>query len=260
MGTGTTIPIMRHIAVARSIERKILDGTYGAGCKLPTEAELARSFKVSRNAVREAVARLRSDGMVWSRQGRGVFVTDLPKDLIFRLDAGRLAKPAELAKLFELRLEVEAGAAGLAAVRHSRAQLRAIARALDALHGAVMNREHRVAADAAFHGAVARAAGNHFIFDFVQVLNFCISRNAAHVRARSASNRDWSISVFHEHEAVHERIAVRDAEGARRAAREHLLAAIKRSGIGRHLRHQSASVIDPPRISSSTRRPTLGKG
>ena len=46
------------------------------GDQLPTEQALAKTFGVSRNVVREAIARLRSEQLVWSKQGRGAFVAE----------------------------------------------------------------------------------------------------------------------------------------------------------------------------------------
>ena len=55
-----------------------------SGRQLPTEQALATTFGVSRNVVREAIASLRSEGRVWSQQGRGAFVADRPIRQFFR--------------------------------------------------------------------------------------------------------------------------------------------------------------------------------
>lgn len=237
---------MLQVEAARLIERQIIEGVYPPGTKLPTEATLARDLGIGRNVLREAIARLRSDGLIWSRQGRGMFVTDLPESLNFRLDSVALAKRSELARLFELRMEVEAGASALAAERRSTAQLGDIKEALRHLHEAMETREDRAAADASFHRAVARATRNHYFVDFIGILHFCISRNAALGRARSANVGDWAMSVFTEHEQICEHIARGDGGGAAKAMRAHLMAATQRSGLARHMRtkHRSDPTCD----------------
>jgi DNA-binding FadR family transcriptional regulator len=50
--------------VASSISREIAEGRLKPGDQLPTEQALARTFGVSRNVVREAIARLRSENRV----------------------------------------------------------------------------------------------------------------------------------------------------------------------------------------------------
>src|SRR5438093_1177931 len=62
--------------VARQLLEKIDLGAFPRGGKLPTEAVLAQEFGVSRTVVREALSRLKHEGLVEPRQGSGVFVTE----------------------------------------------------------------------------------------------------------------------------------------------------------------------------------------
>jgi len=64
--------------VYRSLLELIMQGDLNEGDKLSTEQALAEQFKTSRPTVREALARLRSDGIIASRQGAGTFVTRRP--------------------------------------------------------------------------------------------------------------------------------------------------------------------------------------
>jgi len=52
----------------------ILDGTWSAGSRLPTEHELAATLKVSRGTVRQALRSLQAGGLITSRPGLGTFV------------------------------------------------------------------------------------------------------------------------------------------------------------------------------------------
>ncbi len=67
----------RRIAPARRIRdvlrARILAGTYGEQ-PLPSEAELARAFRVSRNIVRDVLALLRAEGLIDRIPGAGTFV------------------------------------------------------------------------------------------------------------------------------------------------------------------------------------------
>lgn len=62
--------------VFEQIKEKLLDGSWRAGCRLPSEAELTTSFNVSRVSVRSAVQRFRDLGIVVTRQGSGSYVSD----------------------------------------------------------------------------------------------------------------------------------------------------------------------------------------
>src|SRR5690242_3328561 len=67
--------------VTDTLRREIVEGRLQPGDKLPTEAALGASAKVSRTVVREAVASLKAEGLVETRQGAGAFVLAAPKRL-----------------------------------------------------------------------------------------------------------------------------------------------------------------------------------
>jgi GntR family transcriptional regulator len=62
------------VAIADDLRRQITSGDLVAGAVLPSEADLAGSYGVSRVTVRKALERLREEGLVGSRQGFGWFV------------------------------------------------------------------------------------------------------------------------------------------------------------------------------------------
>ncbi len=62
------------MAIADDLRRQITSGDLVAGAVLPSEADLAGSYGVSRVTVRKALELLRQEGLVGSRQGFGWFV------------------------------------------------------------------------------------------------------------------------------------------------------------------------------------------
>ena len=64
--------------VAQPLLPRIDSGRLKAGEKLPPEAVLAPEFGVSRTVEREAISRLKHEGLLGSRQGSGVFVSIQP--------------------------------------------------------------------------------------------------------------------------------------------------------------------------------------
>jgi GntR family transcriptional regulator len=62
------------VAIADDLRRQITSGDLVAGAVLPSEADLAGSYGVSRVTVRKALEVLREEGLVGSRQGFGWFV------------------------------------------------------------------------------------------------------------------------------------------------------------------------------------------
>lgn len=58
------------------VKRNITAGTLGAGELLPSEAELCKTFNISRSTVRQAIGSLEAEGLVVRKQGRGTFVAE----------------------------------------------------------------------------------------------------------------------------------------------------------------------------------------
>ncbi|MDJ0573222.1 MAG: GntR family transcriptional regulator [Pleurocapsa sp. MO_192.B19] len=75
--TQKQIPL--HIDISEQIYRRIIDGYYLPGDKLPSERELIEEWKVSRITIRRAIANLVQQGLVSTYQGKGAFVTQKRK-------------------------------------------------------------------------------------------------------------------------------------------------------------------------------------
>jgi len=108
--------------VAEALSAEIRAGRPAAGDKLPTEAALVEQFAVSRTVVREAVSRLKSLGLVESRQGSGVFV----KRAAFaplNFDTRSAASMQAVIQMVEVRRALEAEVAALAAQRRTAADV-----------------------------------------------------------------------------------------------------------------------------------------
>jgi GntR family transcriptional regulator len=65
-----------YAQVAAALREEIRGGRYGPGDQLPSERELVASFGVSANTIRAALVQLRTEGLITSHQGRGVFVRE----------------------------------------------------------------------------------------------------------------------------------------------------------------------------------------
>jgi GntR family transcriptional repressor for pyruvate dehydrogenase complex len=219
--------------IVRALQARIESGELAPGSRLPTEHALGARFGVSRAVVREAIARLKADGYVATRQGAGAFVAGEPGHASFRLPSEGELAPGELAQLFELRAAVEVATARLAAERRTRADLAEIRRALDEVSRAIEEGTDGVAADGAFHRAIALAAHNAHLQRFVEFLgfHFAETRRPAWTEAGRRARRPHAAQ--REHERVYVAIARGDARGAERAAADHLRGSAARLGVGR---------------------------
>jgi DNA-binding GntR family transcriptional regulator len=67
-------PRPSYVQVADGLRRAIQAGELAAGTKLPSGRELANQWGVALMTLQKAVDLLRAEGLVYSQQGRGVFV------------------------------------------------------------------------------------------------------------------------------------------------------------------------------------------
>lgn len=206
-----------------ALTRLVASGEYAPGACLPPELELAARFGVSRTVVREAVARLKSSGLVESRQGSGVFVREPNLEMRFQLDPRTIrGSAAAVLEVVEVRRALESEAAALAAVRRTRAQLAEIRAALAGIAREEAAGKDGVRSDVEFHRAIARASGNrHFpaLWDFISPLLHVAIRAT---RANEARRADFAAQVRAEHRAIVDAIARRDAPAARAATLRHM--------------------------------------
>lgn len=216
--------------IAADIMAKISDGELRPGDSLPTEHALAGTFGVSRNVVREAIARLRSDGVIESRQGRGAVVKPVSERETFRVDIRALGKDGNFADLFELRGILEIEAAGLAALRRTPADLDEMAAAIGELQGRTTFDERRLEADACFHRAVGKASGNSYLFGIICYISARLKETA---RATSDvyAKDDLIELTMGEHRKVYEAVKAGDHAGARAAMAGHIKAAASRLNV-----------------------------
>lgn len=228
---------------SRQVEQSLLNlldsGALVTGQRLPSEIELASQFGVSRGTVREAIARLRADGLVSTKPGRGA-VVESRAPLVLRLNSLPYTKDAESwAHLFELRQMIEIEAAGLAAKRHTAFDLVAIEVAFADMEEAASMQSHASQADLAFHRALAAATKNLHLLalvDFISAKLDHLLEQAWHNSARYVGGPHHAQA---EHKVLLNAIRLRDEEGARCAAKNHLQASQARLAL--RLKQESAN-------------------
>ena len=213
--------------VAHALSAEIRAARMVKGDKLPTEALLVEQFGVSRTVVREAVSRLKSLGLVESRQGSGAFVKAAGFSPL-QFDASSAVSKRAVIQMVEVRRALEAEVAALAAQRRSNVDIKHIQRAAEALERAVQANGDGVDEDVALHRAIADAAQNHFLISTLDYLRQFLHGATRVTRANEARRIDFAVQVQTEHRAIIEAIALGDAAKARKAAARHMDNAIKR--------------------------------
>jgi GntR family transcriptional repressor for pyruvate dehydrogenase complex len=214
--------------VAEQLSAQIQQGHLLPGEKLPTEARLVTQFEVSRTVVREAVSRLKSLGLVDSRQGSGVFVSQKLPFAPLNFEARHAASQEAVIQMVEVRRALEAEVAALAAQRRSSDDIRAIHQAVQALNEAVQAGGNGVAEDVRFHRAIANATRNPFLIQTLEYLGQFLHGATQVTRANEARRVDFAAEVQTEHQAIVKAVEAGNVHAAREAAATHMGNAIVR--------------------------------
>lgn len=218
----------RSEQVANALGAQIRAGTLPPGFQLPSENELGQQFGVSRTVVREAIARLKSDGVIETRQGARAFVAEPSRASSLRLDPDIAQSVSSVLQIVELRKGIEAEAAALAAERRGEAELSAIRAALKRVAEDVRAGGDGVEADIAFHRAISAATHNPYFTATLDYLQRFLHDAVSLTRANEARRADFMREVDAEHEAIVEAIAKGDSAAARQAVLAHVHNAARR--------------------------------
>lgn len=214
--------------VSTELEARIQRGEYAPGAQLPTEKILAETFGVSRAVVREAIARLKADGLIETRQGSGAFVAENPKSLNFRLQPGGATG---LLHIFELRTMIEATIAELAARRRNEGDLEAMRACLRRMDEALATEGDGSEADDDFHLAIAAATHNDYVLRLAEFLGRQFSESRRMAWVDHEQGMESPREAQREHVILLDAIAAGDPAAARRAAHVHLRGAARRVGV-----------------------------
>ena len=167
-----------HEEVFSQIHELIKEGRFKARDQLPSERELAETFKVSRTSVREALRALETQGLVVSRTGMGNFIADLPvESLIGPLARLLIGEKKALADVFEMRKLIEPHIAELAAERATKRDIAQLKRIVAKQVQAVSHGGTGVEADAELHLSIGHATRNQALQKLVSGLMEMLSRS-----------------------------------------------------------------------------------
>jgi DNA-binding FadR family transcriptional regulator len=200
----------------------IADGNFPVNERLPSEAKLALMFGASRPVVREALERLRADGLVVSRKGSGSYVRQRPDASVLNMvPVGSLA---DVQRFFEFRAGLEAEAAELAARNWQPEDMERIRAALLAIEQCLSGGQLGAQEDQALHDAIAMATGNQFHMTVRELFKPYFAIGHSVTRSLSLKRTPAQIrSVQDEHAVIVEAIFDRREADAHDAMKRHIL-------------------------------------
>ncbi len=218
-------------SLADQVSEAIVEDIIGIGLKegdtLPSSAELAAKYGVSRTVVREALAVLTGRGMLSSSQGRETIVltpgaSELSRILRIRMERAHVS----LEDLVAVRLGLEVTAARAAATRLTDQDSEALKAASERLATAQDEMEY-YEADIAVHRGIAVASQNPLVVMILDSLTELLMEfrvTATRYRQEHGHPRQ---AIVDEHSRIVDLIRSRDADSAADAMRQHLESAAR---------------------------------
>ncbi|WP_123043692.1 FadR/GntR family transcriptional regulator [Cohnella candidum] len=215
-----------HELVADRLLRRIREGEWAPGSRLPSVVELAEAYGVGRSTIREAVSALKATGWLDVRHGGGTFVKSvLPNDA--KIGADLLFQGADsLIELLEVRKALEVEAAYLAASRRSAGDLERLRRLLAEMERGLDSPDTSEGerADTEFHMAIAAASGNQLLLQLMESLS---GRFASSIRQTRElwfyGEKATASRLLGEHKSIYEAIERQDSAQASERIADHLL-------------------------------------
>jgi GntR family transcriptional repressor for pyruvate dehydrogenase complex len=213
------------LSVVRQIELLILRGILKPGERLPSERDLAERLQVSRPSLREAVAELQARGLLSTRAGAGIYVSESLASTF----------PPALARLFaahdealfdyiDFRSDMEGLAAERAARFGSDTDLKvvdAVFRKMEVAHSK-RNPEEEAGLDAEFHMAIVEASHNVIMLHMMRSMFGLLREGVFYNRQVMFKQRTTREALLDQHRAINTALQARDPAAARAAVEAHL--------------------------------------
>jgi GntR family transcriptional regulator, transcriptional repressor for pyruvate dehydrogenase complex len=206
--------------VVEKLRILIEDSALSAGERLPTEAQLVQKLGVSRNALREAIRRLETVGLIWVRHGQGMFVGDREGlsgcTKLFRSAMAMSGK--DLTDVAELRCVIEYYTVRRAAELASPEQVAELWEALVRMACEDQTHEEAIRTDFEFHRKLADVAGNQLMLTLMTILEELLLSAILLATEKPRAFR----ANFEIHRAIWEAVRSSDPDAAEQAMRYHM--------------------------------------
>ncbi len=212
-------------AVVRQIELLILRGILRPGERLPSERELAERLGVSRPSLRDAIATLQDRGLLATKAGSGIFISEALGSAFPEALVDLFARHDEAVfDYIAFRRDMEGLAADRATRLGSDTDLQVIAAVLAKMEAAHQKRNPAEEAqlDAEFHLAIIEASHNVVMLHMMRAMFRMLREGVFYNRQIMFKQRTTRDDLLEQHRAINEAIQERDGQKARAAVEEHL--------------------------------------
>ena len=249
-------PVKMTEQLVEHLARAIVSRELPPGSQLPSESDLVARFGISKAGVREAISTLVAVGLVQVQHGKRTMVRN-PQDWALLSPVVQHALRTErgdayvLNELFEIRLILEAGVAGLAATRASDdaiADLETLIEQLRSVASTTRDASSFLEIDLLIHEGIALSVGNLSLSAMARDLLRQMPDNWLESRMLTSEMSE----LAEEHAEIVQAIVARDPDRARTAMAKHIGRAWEVE-VGRRRQAGPATASGAVRVKPRTR-------
>ena len=205
--------------VAEKLKQWIVENDLNAGEKLPTEQQLSEELGVARHTLREGIKRLSQLGIVCSKVGSGIYISDVNFDnvaeyMLYLKQRGYIS----LEDLYVVRKTLECKVAELAAAAIDEEHMRLLQELVEQMDLSAHSRDFEtyVMQDVAFHMTLAESTGNRLFSGIISALRQVFLEHMSSLDSATAENSS------RQHREILKAMGEHNADLARQLMDEHL--------------------------------------
>ncbi|WP_163539162.1 FadR/GntR family transcriptional regulator [Gracilibacillus sp. YIM 98692] len=204
-----------YIQIYNQIFSEIQSGSFNIGDKLPAERELCEQFGVSRAPVRQALSALELNGVIYSRQGEGVFVKNT-QVTTENSQVGFLMDSISPEDIVEARMNIEPVIVKYAALRATDEDIEDLRLTIKKMEEETKRGVYVPETDEELHNGIAKASHNELYIQFMSAISNAMKQQEMWqlIRDRTVTRPDYRDINFIEHKSLIEAIENHDEKDA----------------------------------------------
>ncbi|WNS79151.1 FadR/GntR family transcriptional regulator [Domibacillus sp. DTU_2020_1001157_1_SI_ALB_TIR_016] len=201
-----------YIQIYNQILAEIQAGSFKVGDKLPSERELCAQFGVSRAPVRQALSALEMNGIIYSRQGEGVFV----KSTHIINGNSQSLESVSPEDIVEARMNIEPLIIKFAALRATDEDIEELKQTIKKMEEETRSGIYVPETDEQLHMGIAKASHNDLFITFMSSITSAMKQQEMwqFIRDRTVTRSDYQEVNFQEHKLLIQAIEDRNEKEA----------------------------------------------
>src|SRR3954468_10527401 len=208
-----------YMQIYNQILSEIQSGAFKIGDKLPAERELCEMFGVSRAPIRQALSALELNGIIYSRQGEGVYVKS--NQLATDPSVFKSITPEDIV---EARMNIEPLIVKFAAQRATDEDIEELRSTIKQMEDETKAGVYVPETDEKLHCSIAKASHNDLFINIMAAIINAMKQQEMwkFIRDRTVTRPDYRDVNFREHQLLIKAIEERNEKEAVKIMTDHM--------------------------------------